>query len=115
MTNSRETLVMVLDCSASNKAKTRVGECIAKSVCIGETDDGRDCLRPTRDAGGKLLANARRGLCGRCYHRYRMNLLAMPENQKAVYTSKLIRLGRILGDGGEKKYKRRSVFDRLAS
>lgn len=113
--DSREQLIMVLDCKATNRVKSRVADRIARGVCLGQHDDGTECETATHTPTGDRLPATRRGLCSKCAHRWRSLRLQMPASQRAVYDSKLIRAGRLLSERGESEYKKKSVFDRFAA
>lgn len=101
----KEQLIMVLDMRANNKVKAKVAERVNAGLCLGQTDDGKQC-----ECSGRLT----RGLCNRCHYRWRMIRMRMSESDAAIYDSKLIRAGRLLSVNGAKQYKNKSVFGRLA-
>lgn len=104
MKSAREHLIMILECKASNRVKTRVRDRVRSGTCIGTTPEGDECNRKARC----------RGLCTRCEDEWRNTRDAMSPEDAASYDARLIRSGRLLPARGAKEYTNESVFKRLA-
>jgi hypothetical protein len=101
--SAREHLIMILECKATKRVRTRVAERVKNGICIGE-DNGIECTKKARC----------RGLCGACEQRWRVTRMKMGPQDAASYDARLIRSGRLLSALGFKEYTRKSVYSRLA-
>lgn len=104
MNDSAKQLILVLNMTKSTKVKNEVQTRIDAGQCLGQDSAGCECKRKPH----------RRGLCSRCYYRFRTLKLAMKASDAAVYESDLIRLGRLLSDSESRRGNNKSVFARLA-
>jgi hypothetical protein len=105
--NSTEALILILDLRASRKKNRFVQERVDANLCLGETQDGKQCQ----------CKATKRGLCPRCYglwYSICLSLGGVNSQKAATYTARLIRLGRILGRNSIGFYKRKSIFNRIA-
>lgn len=104
MKSAREHLIMILECRASNRVKTRVRDRVRSGICVGTTPEGGECDRKSRC----------RGLCNRCEGVWRDTRGAMSPEDAAAYDARLIRAGRLLPARGAQEYTNDSVFKRMA-
>lgn len=104
MSEATEQLILILDTRAAKKVQARVAARIAANQCLGQTDEGLECVGVPH----------RLGICQKCYRKYRDELIRKSPKDAAVYTSRLIRLGRLLDRWGKKFYQRKSIYRRLA-
>ncbi len=102
--DAKQQLVLVLNMTKSTKVKNEVQTRIDAGQCLGQDSAGCECDRKPH----------RRGLCSRCYYRFRSLKLSMRDSEAAVFESDLIRLGRLLSDSESRRGKNKSVFARLA-
>jgi hypothetical protein len=104
MRDATEELILILDLRASRKKTKFVRERVELGLCLGECEDGKQCERKA----------AKRGLCERCYATWWGICKSKSDKDAALYTARLIRVGRILSRGDAAHYRRKSIFRRLA-
>lgn len=104
MESAREHLIMVLECRASNRVKSRVAERMKDGTCLGQRIDKSECTEKARC----------RGLCTKCGRRWRSLRVRMSPSAAAAFDARLIRAGRLLPALEVLKFKDQSCYRRMA-
>lgn len=100
----KESFVVVVGMAKSARVRTRVRLRVEQNKCLAVLANDVDCDNPAW----------RRGLCTKCYYKWRTNRLSLSKENAAQYDADLIRQGYMLDRNESAQIKDESIFARLA-
>lgn len=100
----KESFIVVVGMAKSARVKTRVRMRVEANKCLAVLANDVDCEN----------AAWRRGLCTKCYYKWRTNRLSLSKENAAQYDAELIKHGYMLDRNESTQIKDESIFSRLA-
>lgn len=100
----KESLVVVVGMAKSARVRTRVRLRVEQKKCLALLANDVDCDNQAW----------RRGLCTKCYYRWRNTRLSMSKENAAQFDAELIKQGYMLDRNEATQIKDESIFARLA-
>jgi hypothetical protein len=100
---SEQRMVMVVPMQRAPKTRVRVRTRVGAGLCLAIIGS-EECNRPV----------FKRGLCRKCYYRWRTERASMPAQEKAEFDAKLIQSGYLLEQHEGKVIQDESIFRRIS-